>query len=60
MCGETVVVIAEIDGDILYYSDVEDGWELESPSQSGGVAFRGCNQFELGHLAHQRFGDPNS
>lgn len=56
--GESVVVVAEIDGDILYWSDVEEGWELEPPSRSGGVSARGCNQFELSQIAYQRFGDP--
>ena len=50
--GETVVVVAEIDGDILYWSDIEEGWELETPSPSGGVPRRGCNQFELSHVTH--------
>ena len=58
MPGETVVVVAEIDGEILYWSDIEEGWELEPPSQSGGIASRGCNQFDLVHVTHRRFGSP--
>ena len=58
--GETVVVVAEHEGKILYYSDIEDGWELDDSSASGGVDDRGANQFELGHIMWQLFGDPES
>jgi hypothetical protein len=56
--GETVVVVAEHKGKILYYSDVEDGWELDAPSSSGGIRERGASQFELRHIMRQLFGDP--
>jgi hypothetical protein len=41
-----------------YYSDVEDGWELEEPNGSGGIHARGTSQFELKHIVHQLFGAP--
>src|SRR5262245_28388810 len=56
--GETVVVVAEHAGQLLYYSDVEHGWELESPNEHGSIDTRGANQFTLSHLMHQLFGDP--
>jgi hypothetical protein len=56
--GETVVVVAEHEGKILYYSDIEDGWELDAPTASGAIANRGASQFELQHIAWQLFGDP--
>lgn len=59
MPGETVVVVAEINKRILYYDDVEEGWELECPSATGGVDSRFCNQYELSHVMYQEFGDPD-
>ena len=58
--GEYVYVVAEYQGKVLYYSDVEDGWEIEVLNDSGGIAERGCNQFKLSHVLHQLFGDPNA
>ncbi len=57
--GENVVVVAEYQGKILYWSDVEEGWELEEPDAHGGIAKRGCNQFELGHVMYLIFGHPD-
>jgi len=56
--GETVVVVAEHDGQILYWSDVELGWELEVPSPSGGVSARGASQFDLSHIAYRLRSSP--
>jgi hypothetical protein len=58
--GESVVAVASVNGKLLYWSDVEGGWELEMPSPSGGIRSRGCNQFELGHIAYQAFGEPSA
>ena len=58
--GEHVYVIAEYQGKVLYYSDVEDGWEIEVPNDSGGITERGCNQLRLSQLIHQLFGDPDA
>jgi len=58
--GEYVYVVAEYQGKVLYYSDVEDGWEIEVPNDSGGISERGCNQFKLSHVMHQLFGDPDA
>jgi hypothetical protein len=53
---ESVFVVAEHQGRIIYWSDVEEGWEYDSPNEHGGIDSRGCNQFELSHIAHQIFG----
>lgn len=58
--GEHVFVVAEHQGKILYFSDVEDGWEIAEPDDHGGIVERGCNQFELGHIMWQLFGDPDA
>jgi hypothetical protein len=58
--GESVYVVAEHNGRLLYWSDIEAGWEVESPDKNGGIGKRGSNQFELCHIAHQLFGEPNA
>jgi hypothetical protein len=55
-----VVAVAILDEKLLYWSDVEEGWELEAPDVRGNITSRGCNQFELGHLLYQVCGDPNA
>jgi hypothetical protein len=51
--GESVVVVAEFSGRLLYWEDIEGGWELEEPSGSGGVGGGLANQFDLIHIAYQ-------
>ena len=58
--GGSVVVVAEHEGRVLYWSDIEDGWELEHPTDAGGIPERGCNQSELSHIAWQLFGEPTA
>ena len=58
--GETVLVVAEYEGRIIYWSDIEEGWECELPNKSGGIDNRGCNQFELLHIVRQIFGVPDA
>ncbi len=58
--GEYVVAVAAFGDMLLYWSDVEEGWELERPDHEGGIGSRGCNQFELTHLMYQMLGDPNA
>ena len=53
--GEVVYVVAEVDGMVIYWSDVEEGWEAERPTSGGAIRTRGCSQFELRHIAHQLF-----
>ncbi len=55
---ESVFVVAEHAGKVLYYSDIEEGWELEALNGNGGIDYRGCSQFELSNLMWQLFGDP--
>jgi hypothetical protein len=56
--GEKVIVVAEHAGKVVYYSDIEDGWEIDMLNDHGGIAVRGSNQFELSHLMWQLFGAP--
>lgn len=48
--GESVVVVAEYEGKVLYLSDIEEGWEIDTLSDDGSIRERGSNQFELVHL----------
>jgi hypothetical protein len=58
--GEFVVAVAAFGEALLYWSDVEEGWELAVPSQAGTIPARGCNQFELGHVLYQTVGPANA
>jgi hypothetical protein len=58
--GESVFVVAEHADRIIYWSDIEEGWECEAPNGSGGIDHRGCNQFKLSHVAHQLFGEADA
>jgi hypothetical protein len=55
--GESVVVVAKRDEHVLYWSDVEGGWEWERLEADGSLRARGCNQFELRQMAQQIFED---
>lgn len=57
--GEFVYVVAEHEGQALYWSDVEDGWNLDPLNAAGGIDDRGADEFELSHIMWQLFGDPN-
>ena len=55
--NEFVYVVAEYQGKVLYWSDIEGGWELEPLDPSGAITERGSNQFELKHIIFQLFGE---
>lgn len=54
--GDHVTVVAECSGRILYYSSVEEGWELDTLDAGGRLPERGCNQLTLGQLLNRVFG----
>jgi hypothetical protein len=58
--GEYVFVVAAHEGKVLYYADLEDGWELEPLNESGGITRLGHNKFELVHVMQQLFGSPDA
>jgi hypothetical protein len=58
--GEFVIAVAKLGDSFLYWSEIEEGWELAIPSQAGTIPSRGCNQFELKHVLYQALGDPNA
>ncbi len=54
--GTFLWVVAEHEGQLLYYEEVEEGWEVERRNETGGVDGRWANQFELRHVMFQLFG----
>ena len=54
---EVVFAVAAFNGMLIYWSDIEEGWEAEQPGSAGSIPTRGCSQFELRHIAHQLFGE---
>jgi hypothetical protein len=58
--GEFVVVVAVLDEKLLYWSHIEEGWELAVSDGCGNIPCRGCNQYELRHVLYQVFGAPDA
>jgi hypothetical protein len=56
--GQAVFAVAVVNGKLVYWSDIEEGWEVEEPTSADSIRSRGCNQFELRHIAYQLFGNP--
>lgn len=50
---EQVFVIAEFGDRVLYYEDIEEGFELASLDSHGAVPSQGSNQFELRQVLAQ-------
>ncbi len=46
---EQVLVVAELPSGLLYYEDVEDGFEVGRLDADGILHDHGCNQLELTH-----------
>jgi len=46
---DQVFVIAEYEGTVLYYEDVEEGFNLSELDAQGFIASPGYEQWELGH-----------
>ena len=47
---EQVFVVAEFGDRVLYYEDIEEGFELAQLDLEGAVPCQGCSQFELRHV----------
>lgn len=50
---EEVFVVAVFGSDVLYYEDVEEGFELARLDAEGMLPEHKCNQFELTHVLGQ-------
>jgi hypothetical protein len=50
---ESVFVVAQRDNEVMYYEDVEEGFNFSPLTPDGRIAQRWCNQDELMHaLVH--------
>ena len=50
---ELVFIVAEVGNRVIYYEDVEEGFEVSSVNDGGEIPERGCNQFDLTHVMHR-------
>lgn len=50
---EEVFVVAALPTGLIYYEDVEEGFELDSLGTDGAIPKQGCNQYELRHVLSQ-------
>jgi len=47
---EDVLVVAHLPGGLLYFEDIEEGFELSVLGDDGKIPEQGCNQYELCHV----------
>jgi hypothetical protein len=50
---ESVWLVAELPSGLLYYEDVEEGFEIGVLGNDGALHDQGCNQYELSHALAQ-------
>lgn len=50
---ESVFAVAQFSEGLLYYEDIEEGFELAALGEDGAIQEPGCNQYELTHVLHQ-------
>jgi hypothetical protein len=56
--NEHVIAVASFGSKLLYWSDLEQGWEIEALDDRGRIGTRGSNQFELAQALWRELGDP--
>jgi hypothetical protein len=56
--GEIVHVVAEVEGQVVYFEDVEEGWNVAPLTSEGGIAARGFEQDDLVRLLSRLFEGP--
>lgn len=47
---ESALVVARLPGGLLYFEDVEQGFEVGTPGADGILPDIGCHQFQLTHV----------
>ncbi|MEH6595805.1 MAG: hypothetical protein V7736_09690 [Colwellia polaris] len=50
---ENVFVLAKFNDLVLFYEDIEEGFEITSLNSNGVISEYGANQYELSHVIHQ-------
>jgi hypothetical protein len=56
---EYVYIIAEYQGRVLYYSDLENGWGIDTPDEAGNIHDHAGDLFQLAQVMNRLFGAPN-
>lgn len=57
--GEYVYVVAETQGKVLFYSDMDEAWGLQALDSLGGITLISDDLYQLSQLLHQLYGAPN-
>jgi len=57
--GEYVYVVAETQGKVLFYSDMDEAWGLQLQDNLGGITLLTDDLYQLSQLLHQLYGAPN-
>lgn len=47
---ESVFVVAELPNGLLYFEDVEEGFDVSALGADGAIPDQSCNQYELRHV----------
>lgn len=47
---ESALVVAQLPNGLIYFEDVEEGFEFAALGKDGALPDQGCNQFELRHV----------
>lgn len=50
---EWVWAVAQLPEGLLYYEDVEEGFEVGTPGEDGVLPNQGCSQLTLTHILHR-------
>ena len=50
---ESVLVVAQFPQGLLYFEDVEEGFEFGTPGEDGAIPNQGCHQYALRHVLFQ-------
>lgn len=57
--AEYVYIIAEYQGRLLYYSDLEKGWGIDTPDELGNIHDHAGDLCQLAQVMNRLFGAPN-
>lgn len=57
---EEVYVVAEKNSDVIYFEDVEDGFNISTINDKNELLKNGFEQFEIGHVLFQCINNLNS
>ena len=50
---EYVYIVAKLGDTIIFYEDIEEGFEIATLNKNGVISDYGCNQFTVQHVVNQ-------